>query len=61
MKLEPVITEKSTNLAKAGKYTFRVEKTVTKQEIRNYVEKIFGVKVVSVSTLKERGEVKRGV
>lgn len=61
MILEPVITEKSTNLAKAGKYTFRVDKRLTKNDIRLLVTKIFGVKVLSVKTLKEHGEIKKGL
>lgn len=60
MILEPVITEKSTALAKEGKYTFRVEKNMTKDQIKDLVAKIFNVKVVGVHTIKEHGEVKRG-
>ena len=61
MILEPVITEKTTNLSKEGKYTFRVDKGLSKDGIRALIGKIFGVKVLQVHTLKERGEVKRGV
>ncbi len=60
MILEPVITEKTTNLAKEGKYTFRVDKNMTKNDIRVLISKIFAVKVLKVRTLKERGEIKRG-
>ncbi len=60
MILEPVITEKSTNLAKEGKYTFRVDKGLTKDKIRALISKVFGVTVLKVRTLKERGEIKRG-
>ncbi len=59
MKIEPVITEKSTQLAKEGKYTFRVGPTATKNEIKSEISKVFGVKVVGVHTIKERGEIKR--
>jgi len=59
MKLTPVITEKSTSLAKSGKYTFRVDKNLTKIDIKNLISKIFGVKVLGVHTIKERGEIKR--
>lgn len=60
MILEPVITEKSTELAKAGKYTFRVDKGLAKNQIRELISKVFGVKVMSVHTIKEAGEIKRG-
>jgi len=61
MIIEPVITEKTTNLSKEGKYTFRVDKGLSKDGIKELVKKIFGVKVVKVHTLKERGEVRRGM
>jgi large subunit ribosomal protein L23 len=59
MKLEPIITEKSMSQAKEGKYTFRVDRNATKHQIKGLVEKIFGVNVIDVNTLKVPGEVKR--
>ena len=48
----PIITEKSMNLKENyNKYTFRVAKTANKVEIKNAVEEIFKVKVLSVSTI----------
>ena len=60
MKLEPVITEKSTQLTKERKYTFRVDKNATKTEIKNEVSKTFGVTVLNVRTIRKKGEIKRG-
>jgi large subunit ribosomal protein L23 len=45
MKLEPIITEKSMSAAKEGKYTFRVDRNVNKHQIKQLVEKVFGVNV----------------
>lgn len=59
MKIEPVITEKSLNLAKEGKYTFWVGKGLNKSQIKNLVEKLFDVNVVSVATINLRSEKKR--
>ena len=59
MKLEPVITEKSSKLAEEGKYTFRVDKGLNKFEIKKIIEKVFSVTVTSVRTLMEAGEVKK--
>jgi large subunit ribosomal protein L23 len=56
MKLEPVITEKSLNLAKEGKYTFRVARNTTKHQVKKLIEDAFGVNVTSVKTIKEAGE-----
>ncbi len=59
--IEPVVTEKSLRLARLyNQYTFKVRLDATKPEIREAVEKIFGVKVTKVNTLtvkpKKRGE-----
>lgn len=57
--LEPIITEKATELAKMKKYVFRCPISATKTEIKKAVEKIFGVKVKKVNTMIYRGKVKR--
>ena len=57
--IKPVITEKSSYDAAYGKYTFEVAKTATKTDIRNAVEKLFNVKVVSVNTMNVTGKKKR--
>ena len=41
------------------KYTFVVDKKSNKTEIKNAVEKIFGVKVASVNTMNMLGKNKR--
>ncbi len=56
--VRPHITEKSTDAAASGKYTFVVAVTATKIDIKNAVEKIFGVKVLSVSTMRYDGKKK---
>ena len=38
IKLTPVITEKSMNLASTGSYTFYVDKSLTKGKIKEAVE-----------------------
>ena len=57
--IAPVITEKSNDELQAGKYTFRVNKKATKIDIRNAVEKLFEVKVLSVNTMTVKGKEKR--
>jgi large subunit ribosomal protein L23 len=57
--IKPIITEKMTSLAeKLNRYGFVVEKTANKIEIRNAVEKMYGVKVDSVNTQQYVGKVK---
>ena len=55
----PHITEKSNDQIAHGKYTFIVDKSATKTEIRHAVEKLFGVKVVAVTTANYAGKIKR--
>ena len=57
--IKPIITEKSNSGIEEGKYTFKVAKKATKVEIRNAVEKLFGVKVLKVNTINVDGKTKR--
>lgn len=53
--VKPIVTEKSTYAQAQGKYTFKVNKKATKIDIKNAVQKLFGVKVTDVSTLIVKG------
>jgi len=56
----PLLTEKGTLMGEdANKVLFEVKLQANKIEIRKAVEKIYGVKVTSVRTLKVRGKIKR--
>ncbi len=57
--LTPVITEKSAGVIDEGKYTFKVAPNANKTEIKNAVEKLFGVKVTGVNIANYDGKVKR--
>jgi large subunit ribosomal protein L23 len=55
----PVISEKTYGLLDEGKYTFVVDPRANKTEIKQAIETIFDVKVVSVNTMNRRGKRKR--
>jgi len=57
--LAPVISEKSYGLLEENKYTFVVHPDSNKTSIKIAVEKVFGVKVVSVNTINRQGKRKR--
>lgn len=57
--LKPVISEKSYGLLEENKYTFEVAPDANKTAIKIAVEKVFGVKVISVNTLNRQGKRKR--
>ena len=57
---KPVITEKSTVARdEANHYVFEVDRSATKIDIRNAVEKIFKVRVEDVRTINMVGKKKR--
>lgn len=57
--IRPLVTEESTDQMALNKYTFVVASDANKIEIRQAVETIFKVKVLSVNTLWRRGKEKR--
>ena len=57
--LKPVLTEKGYDGIAYKRYTFYVKNTSNKIEIRNAVEKLFGVKVAKVNTINCKGKLKR--
>ena len=59
----PVITEKATIASEDGKVVFQVHVDASKTEVRDAVEKLFGVKVTKVNTVSVHGKTKtfRGI
>lgn len=55
----PIVTEKSMAAMGNRKYTFIVDIHANKLEIKEAVEKVFGVKVQTVCTIKMLGKEKR--
>ncbi|WP_147150794.1 50S ribosomal protein L23 [Neoasaia chiangmaiensis] len=54
----PLITEKATALSEKNQVVFKVAPNAAKPEIKVAVETLFGVKVVSVNTLIQKGKTK---
>jgi large subunit ribosomal protein L23 len=58
--LEPVVSEKSYDLIQdLNTYTFIVDRRSNKTEIKQSVQRIFDVRVVSVNTMNRKGKRKR--
>lgn len=55
---KPLITEKASALNESGKYGFIVDKDANKVQIKKEVEKMYGVTVEDVNTLKYQGKLK---
>ena len=54
--LQPVVSEKSTQLLRENKYVFKVPLHVGKIEIKKAVEEIFKVRVDKVRTMQMKGK-----
>lgn len=63
--IRPLVTEKSSHQARqsagerGGSYSFEVAANANKMQIRDAIEKIYGVKVLSVRTSNRPGKVRR--
>jgi len=63
--IRPIVTEKSTHLSRSGTerrggaYTFEVHPDANKAQIRDAVEKIYGVRVLKVRTANRLGKLRR--
>ena len=57
--IKPNITEETMDLASDKKYVFQVAKEANKTEVRQAVEKIFGVNVAKVNIMNVNGKTKR--
>lgn len=55
----PIITEKSSDLAKSNTVVFSVDVRANKTQIKQAVESIFNVKVESVNTINVKPKTKR--
>jgi large subunit ribosomal protein L23 len=58
--VRPIVTEQGIHFANVkGAYSFHVHKKANKTEIKNAVEKIYGVKVEKVRTANHQGKRRR--
>jgi large subunit ribosomal protein L23 len=55
----PIVTEKTSDLAKKNTVVFSVDPKANKTEIKQAIEKIFNVKVESVNTINTYAKKKR--
>ena len=57
--VKPVITEKSTLVSEYNQVVFQVAKDSTKPQIKAAIEALYGVKVLAVNTMVDKGKTKR--
>ena len=57
--IQPLITEKSTQLTKSKVYTFVVDSSANKHAVKQTVELVYGVKVAAVRVSVRKGKVQR--
>ena len=56
--IKPLVTEKISDLNEKGQYGFVVDRRANKVEIKKAVEKMYGVNVESVNTMRYQGKEK---
>ena len=56
--MKPLVTEKVSAMNESGTYGFKVSKDANKIQIKNEVEKTYGVSVEKVRTMVYRGKTK---
>lgn len=57
--ISPIITERSMAMVKRGKFSFLVSSQADKEAIKKAVNSAFGVDVISIETLVQKGKTKR--
>lgn len=57
--IRPLITEKTMSGAGSNRYTFQVHPDANKIQIKSAIEKLFGVKVLKITTGKNPGKLRR--
>jgi large subunit ribosomal protein L23 len=57
--IRPIVSEKSYAGLESNVYTFLVDRRANKTEIKEAIQQIWNVRVLSVNTLNRRGKVKR--
>tara|TARA_B100000927_G_C16391093_1_gene439357 strand:- start:306 stop:611 length:306 start_codon:yes stop_codon:yes gene_type:complete len=55
----PLISEKSTFISQFNYYVFKVSSRSNKPQIKQAIERLFNVKVLSVNTLNQNGKTKK--
>ena len=56
--LNPVVTEKSTNLSAMNKVVFKVNRLINKRSVKKSIEKIFKVNVVKINIINKQSRFK---
>ena len=56
--INPLVTEKSTNLSEMNKIVFKVNRSANKKSVKKSIEKIFKVNVVKVNIINKQNRLK---
>ncbi len=57
--IQPLLTEKSTNLVKLKQYSFLVAQETNKDQLKETIEKLYQVKVSRIRIIVRKGKVKK--
>ena len=57
--INPLVTEKSTNLSEMNKVVFKVNRSANKSSVKKSIEKIFKVNVVKINIINKQSRIKK--
>lgn len=57
--VQPILTEKATQSASQKVYTFEVDKKANKNQVKEVLQTIYGVKISGVRMITRKGKAKR--
>ena len=57
--LNPLVTEKSTNLSEMNKVVFKVNRSANKRSVKKSIEKIFKVNVIKINIINKQNRFKK--
>lgn len=57
--LKPILTEKASQMTQSNVYSFEVNNKANKNQVSDFLEKLFKVKVAEVRMIKRKGKVKK--
>ncbi len=60
-RIKPIVSEKSLIDQEKGIYQFYVDKTANKNQVKQLIEKMFGVEVDKVNTIRVKGKKKNNL
>lgn len=57
--IKPILTEKASQMTQSNVYAFEVNNKANKNQVADFLEKLFKVKIAKVRMIKRKGKIKK--